>query len=117
VVTAKARFISRLLREKYGVVGVVAGRYIGAGYGVKFNIRSGDVLFDIVALKGGEKLAVKVFNGNIVLKTEDVERVIGAARSMGAKPVIILYGRGPRISSDLLEKLDDLEVVVRRIRP
>lgn len=116
MVTAKARFISKLLRRKYGVIGIVASRYVSAGYGVKFNIRSGEILFDIIALKGNEKLALKVFSWNIVLKTEDINRIINAAKSIGAKPVVILYGKGPKLSDELISKLDELEIGIRRIR-
>jgi len=117
MVTAKARFISKLFRERYGVIGVVAGRYVSAGYGVKFNIRSGEVVFDIVALKENEKLAIKVYNGRVVLEIEDVNKIIDAAKNVNAKPVIILYGRGPKVSDELINKLDEIEISIRRIRP
>ncbi len=117
MVTAKARFISKLLKERYGVVGTVAGRYVSAGYGVEFNIKSGGVVFDIVALKGNEKLAIKIYNGKIVLGVEDIDKIINAAKNINAKPVIILYGRGPRITDELINKLDEMEINIRRIRP
>jgi len=117
MVTAKARFISKLFRERYGVIGIAAGRYISAGYGVKFNIRSGEVVFDIVALKENEKLAIKVYNGKVILEIEDVNKIIDAAKNINAKPVIILYGRGPKVSDELINKLDEIEISIRRIRP
>jgi len=115
--TAKARFISKLFKKRYGVIGIVAGRYVSAGYGVKFNIRSGEIVFDIIALKENEKLAIKVYNGKATLKIDDVNKIVNAAKNINAKPVIILYGKGPKVSDELINKLDEIEISIRRIRP
>ncbi len=116
MVTAKAKFISRRLREKYGVVGKVAERYISAGYSVTFNVKCNDVLFDFIAKKG-EKIGVKIYNGKIKVGLEDIEKISRAAEKLGVKPVIVLYGSGPSVSEEALDKADELNISIKRIRP
>lgn len=117
MVTAREKFVWKKLREKYGVIGEVAGRYIAAGYGVSVNVKVGDVLFDIIASKKGEKLAIKVFYGARIVKSGEVEALVKAAENINGKPVIILYGSGPKVSEDALEKIREHGVGLKRIRP
>ena len=117
MVTARTKFLWRKLRSKYGVVGEVAGRYIAAGYSVRIGVKCGDLVFEIVASKGGQKLAIKVYSGSKTVSLDDIDVVKKASERIGARPVIVLYGRGARLSSDVVEKIDELGVSIKRIKP
>ncbi len=117
MVTARERFVWKKLREKYGVIGEVAGRYVAAGYSVSKDVKVGDLVFDLVASKEGKKLAIKVFYETKTISGDEIEAYAKAAKKINAKPIIVLYGGGPRVSEGALEKIDEFDVGLRRIRP
>ncbi len=112
MVTAREKFVWKKLREKYGLVGEVAGRYVAAGYGVKLGIKSGETLFDIVAQRKNEKLAIKIVYEKKPITYSDLEKIEKDAKAINAKPVLVLYGKGPWIPREELEKLDDSELTI-----
>ncbi|MCE4602679.1 MAG: hypothetical protein F7C08_02245 [Desulfurococcales archaeon] len=112
--TARETFEARALKRKYGVVGSVAARYRMAGYRVE--VLEGGAA-DFVARRRGEGLAVKVYSSNAPIPVNVVEELASYASNNGLRPVIILYGAGPRLAEDALEKVRSLNVSVRRVRP
>lgn len=116
MVTARERFLWKKLREKYGIVGEVAGRYIAAGYGVTRDVKVGDIRFDLVASKDKQRLAIKIFHETKEITPDIIEAYALAAKRIGSKPVIILYGKGPRISEEALNKAIELDVSLKRIQ-
>ncbi|MCD6487868.1 MAG: hypothetical protein J7K21_01410 [Desulfurococcales archaeon] len=116
MVTARARFIQKKISKKYGIVGKVAGRYIGAGYSVSFNKKVGDLTFDFIASKNRQILAIKIVSNTTLVKPGLVDQVAEAAKKISAKPVIILYGSGPSISEDALKKANEAGISIKRLR-
>lgn len=116
MVTAREKFIAKKLVEKHGVSGKVAGRYIYAGFSVTFNVKVGDYVFDFIAKKG-EKYCIKVFDGKVTVTEDDVKKAADAANKLGCKPIIILYGSGPRVDERAIDVANELGVVFRRVRP
>ncbi len=114
---ARIVFLQKKLREKYGVEGYVAGLYLEAGYSVEVGFATGEGRVAVKAVKGGEVLAVDVLTEKKVYGVEAVEAIARKAKSIGAKPVLVLYGSGPRLSKEALEKARELGVRVRRVRP
>ncbi|MEB3860842.1 MAG: hypothetical protein GSR84_01305 [Desulfurococcales archaeon] len=112
--TAREAFEAKALRRKYGVVGSVAARYRTAGYRVEV---LGGGAADFVARRRGEALAVKVYSRSGLVPASVVEELASYASSHGLKPVLALYGGGPRLSEDAAEKARGLGVSVRRVRP
>ncbi len=117
MVTAKAKFISKKLAQKYGVIGKVASRYVAAGYSVNILSEQSNSFFDIIAIKSGEKYAIKVFTNAKEIGYEELKKIVDEATKIGAKPIAVLYGSGPRISEDALSKLDELHIKIKRVRP
>ena len=114
---SKIVFMKKRLKEKFGVVGVVAGRYVEAGYSVRIGFDTAAGKVDIIAKKGGQTLVIDVVEGKTVVDVAKIEEIVRKAKSINGKPVLILYGSGPRISDNAREKARELSVELRRIRP
>jgi len=113
---AEIVFEKKKLYQRYGVEGYVAGRYVEAGYNVtmKFATPKGAVSF--VARRGQELLAVDVLNGSVRVTKEHVDTIAEKASSIGAKPVLALYGSGPRLGEDAKKAASEKGVALRRFR-
>lgn len=113
---ARVRYLGRRLAKKYGVLGIVAGRYLEAGYSVEFGHRTSKGLIDLLARKEGTVLAIRVVHGPARITRELVEEAAEQARLVDAKPVVVLYGRGHKISGEAVEQARRLGVSFKRIR-
>ena len=111
--TAREEFEARKLEARYGVPGRVAALYRRAGFQVKM-ADGGSI--DFVAWRKGEKLAVKVYQASGQVPVDVVEALAEEAGKQGAKPVLALYGAGPRLSGEAREAVKQKGVSVRRVR-
>ncbi len=114
--TAREAFEAKKLEQKYGVVGKVAARYRRAGYQVRVESTDEDSPLHFTAAKTGSKLAVKVYWKTGRVPVEALEAVAGEASKRGFKPILVLYGAGPKVSGEVLEKAKSLGVSIRRVR-
>ncbi len=114
--TAKRIFESKMLSEKYGALGKVAGRYIKAGYsirGVDLEERS------FIAARRGEKLLVKVIWNVNKIDDSMLDELKNKAKTLNAKPLLIVYGAKPRVSAirSIIDSIKAREISFRRIKP
>ena len=114
---ARIVFLQKKLREKYGPRGYVAGLYLEAGYHVVVGFPTAHGEVDVKAVKGGESYAIDVLVDKRVYGPEVVEAIAKKAESIHAKPVLVIYGNGPKLSKEALEKAKELGVRVKRVRP
>lgn len=114
--TAREAFEARKLAEKYGVIGRVAGRYREAGYQVEVIATDEDSAYNFTAEKSGERLAVKVAVKPGQVPVEVLEKLAGQASEHGYKPVLVLYGSGPKLAGAASARAGELKVSVRRAR-
>ena len=113
---AEIVFQQKKLEQKYGVEGKVAGRYVEAGFHVRMNVNTKHGRVSFVAIKGGEKLAVDVVSGKKVVGREELEAIKRKAESLGARPVLVLYGSGVVLGDDAKEFVRENNVAVKRVR-
>lgn len=113
---ARVAFLKRVFREKYGVRGTVAGLYLEAGYSITFGVRTRAGHVGFIAVKGEERLAVDVVSKKVTIGVEVVKALKEKAEALGAKPVLVLYGAGPKLSPEAVEAAKSLGVSVRRVR-
>lgn len=112
---AEIRFIQKKLKGRYGEIGVVAGKYLEAGFSVNVRgIKTPKGIIDVVAIKGGEKLAIDVYLKPGKLPVEAIENIYEKAKHIGAKPVLALWGRGVKVAEEVLKKAQVLGVKIRR---
>ncbi|NOZ31102.1 MAG: hypothetical protein GXO68_04040 [Crenarchaeota archaeon] len=114
--TAREAFEAKKLAQKYGVVGKVAGRYREAGYKVDVVTTDEEAGYNFTAYKKGEKLAVKVFHKSGQVPVEVVEKLASEAKEQEYKPILVLYGAGPKLSESVLSRAGELGVSIRRVR-
>ncbi len=114
--TAREAFEAKKLAQKYGVIGKVAGRYVTAGYSVDVVTTDENAPINFTAVKKGERLAVKVFSKSGHVPVDVVSSLAAKAKESGYKPVLVLYGAGPKVTDELLGKIRDEGVSVRRVR-
>ncbi len=112
--TARQIFVSKKLMAKYGVKGRVASRYVRAGYSVTINPPLEGV--DFTASKHGVRYAGIILWEKKTYGVEVVEKAHGIGEKYRVKPVIILYGSGPRLSEDTLAAAREKGIIIRRIR-
>ncbi len=115
--TAREAFIAKKLRSRYGPVGYVAGLYVKAGYSVRVGVSVGGRSLDILASKEGVRLAITVITGSGTYGRSVVEEAKKLGDALGAKPVLVLYGSGPKLSEEAVKAAEELGVSVRRVRP
>lgn len=117
MVTAREAFEAKKLASRYGVVGKVAGRYRTAGFQVKVESIDAEAGYHFIAWRRGEKYVVYVYSKSGRVPDEIVERVAQASSEAGrSRPILILYGAGPKIASGVLEKARSLGVSIKRVR-
>ncbi|ABM81038.1 hypothetical protein [Hyperthermus butylicus] len=113
---AEIVFTKKKLAEKYGVEGKVAGRYVEAGYSVKMKFPTPKGTVSFVAKKESTILAVDVIYGSVNVGRSMVETIAEKARSINAKPILVLYGSGPVLLDDAKTAARELGVEIRRVR-
>ena len=116
MVTAEQAFEAKKLASRYGVPGKVAARYRMAGYEVEMLSNDPKAPLHFRAWKRRESLAVRVYWSSGKVPANVVEELASNAEGKG-RPVLVLYGAGPRVSEELLSKAKELGVSVRRVRP
>ena len=114
---AEIVFQKKKLEEKYGVEGKVAGFYVEAGYDVRMGFNTSKGRLSFIAKKGGQLLAVDVVAASKVLGRDAVEAIAEKAKAIKAKPVLVLYGAGPKLSDEAKTAARELGVEIRRVRP
>ncbi len=111
---AEIRFLQKRLEEKYAEIGKVAGKYIEAGYTVNVKkIKTPKGVIDIVAKKS-ETYAIDVYKKTGPVPVSIVEEITEKARTINAKPVLVLWGKGPKITQEVLKKAEELGVKIKR---
>ncbi|RLE86199.1 MAG: hypothetical protein DRJ96_02080 [Thermoprotei archaeon] len=111
----RMRFEQRKLRKRYGVVGLVAGRYLEAGYHVRLMHPTRYGPAHIVVQGRGEKFVIEVVHEPGALREEVVEGLLKKAELLGARPILAVYGRGVKLG-DLRKKLEERGVKVKYVR-
>lgn len=112
---AEIRFIQKKLKEKYGEVGVIAGKYLEAGFSINIKtVKTPRGVIDIVASRGKEKLAIDVYDKSGKLPLNAIEEIYEKAKHIGAKPVLALWGRGVELDENVIKKANELGVKIRR---
>jgi len=114
---ARVRALQKRLIRKYGVVGAVAGRYVEAGLHVQVMHPTRYGPAHIIATGGGQRLVVEVVEGVSSVGPEVVETLYDKATLLRAKPVLVLYGIGPKLSNEARALAHKLGIKVRRLRP
>ncbi len=104
----------RKLTKRFGIKGRVAARYVAAGYSVTVNPPLEGV--DFTASKHGVRYAGIIFWEKKSIGPEIIEKAHAIGEKYRVKPVIVLYGSGPKITAEALDKARELGVLVRRIR-
>ncbi|MEB3765683.1 MAG: hypothetical protein GSR77_05925 [Desulfurococcales archaeon] len=117
MVTAREAFEAKKLASKYGSVGKVAASYRTAGYKISENIDiNPGAKYNFIASKKGEKLVVKVYEKSSNVPVEVLDNLASAAKELGGKPLLVLYGAGPKLTGEIREKAKELGVSIRRLR-
>ncbi|MCE4610459.1 MAG: restriction endonuclease [Desulfurococcales archaeon] len=115
--TAREAYEARLLASRYGPIGKVAGNYRVAGFQVKVISSSEDAPLNFIAWKkGGERLGVKVRVKSGPVDRSEIEALKAEAEKNNAKPILVLYGKGPRIARELVEEARRMGVSLKRVR-
>jgi len=114
--TARATYLQKIYREKYGPIGVVAGRYLGAGYSVEIMHPTRYGPIHIIARGNNTIMAIEVIDKPTKVTIDDVQRLINKAKLVKAKPILVLYSDGPTISDDVYRFCKENGVKIRRIR-
>jgi len=114
--TAREAFEAKKLATKYGITGKVAGAYRTAGYHVEMVSTEDQAPYNFIASKKGERLTVKVYSRTGRVPVEVAESLASAAAEKNAKPILVLYGSGPKVTAELVDKAKQLGVSMRRFR-
>ncbi len=109
-------FMSKKLREKFGVEGIVASRYLEAGYSVRIGFNTPRGRLSIIAKKEGKVLAIDVVHEKRLVTSNDIVEISEKAKSINAKPILVIYGRGPKVSNEAKEKAKELGVEIKFIK-
>ena len=113
---AKIRFVQKALIEKYGHIGIVASRYLEAGFSVRVNHPTRFGPIHIVASGNGMRLAIEVFSEPREVPQDILEKLIEKAKLVRAKPVLVLYGNGPKLGNEIFKFCKEHGIKVRRMR-
>jgi len=110
--TYKQGFIVNKLLEKGGVVNKVATAYVKAGFNIRLKPDLPSV--DLIAIRGSEKYCIKVLHEKKTYDENALKDFLSSCREAGYTPVVVLYGSGPKIAQDFLDK--NKNVKIRRFR-
>jgi hypothetical protein len=113
VVTEREAFEAKKLASRYGVVGKVAANYRTAGYEVKVETTKEEAPYNFIAWKKGEKLLVKVYSKSGEVPSKILENLSTAGEG---KKILVLYGAGPRIVRELIDKAKQFGISIKRVR-
>ncbi|NPA97659.1 MAG: hypothetical protein GXO32_08685 [Crenarchaeota archaeon] len=113
---ARIRMLQKVLRQKYGIMGEVAAKYLESGARVRIGhpTRHGEV--HILVYKDGARYAIEVFSEPRTVPREVVENLLRKAKLLNAKPILVLYGDGPKLSEDVYQFCRDQGVKIRRMK-
>ncbi len=114
---ARIRELQKYLVKKYGVIGAVAGRYVEAGLHVQLMHPTRYGPAHVIATGAGQRVVVEVVYGVDKVGPEVVETLLKKAELLRAKPVLVLYGAGPRLTDEARALVEERGVKVRRLRP
>ncbi len=114
--SARIAYLQKVYREKYGPIGVVASRYLGAGYSVEIMHPTRYGPIHIIARGNNTIMAIEVIDKPIKVTIDDIQRLSNKAKLINAKPILILYSDGPIISDDVYSFCRENGVRIRRIR-
>ncbi len=112
--TAKRRFVINKLLSKKNVISKAATRYVAAGFSVTVNPPLKGV--DFIAIKKNIKYAGIVLWKKKKYSEEVISKAKEIASKYNVKPVILLYGSGPRIDKEIVLKAKEEGIIIRRIR-
>jgi len=107
--TGRQIFTIKKIAKRYGLVGKVAGRYVAA---VKPPIKG----VDFIASGQGRRYGGFIFSGKTTVTPDKIEEVAKIAKTYGLEPLVVLYGRGAKITAEAIEKAKELDVKIRRVR-
>jgi len=71
----------------------------------------------IIASGNNQRLVVEVVEGVAKVGPEVVDRLLKKAELLRAKPVLVLYGDGPKLTEEARALVQERGVKVRRLRP
>lgn len=114
--TAREIYEAKLLANRYGPVGKVAGNYRTAGFQVKVLSAEEEAPLNFLAWKKGERYAVKVVVRSGPIDPSILEKLKEEAEKNSARPVLVAYGRGPKVTRQLIEAAKSAGVSLRRFR-
>ncbi len=109
-------FMSKKLRKKFGVEGIVASRYLEAGYSVLVGFNTPEGRLSVLAKKEGTVYAIDVIHESRKVVASDVEAVYKKAKSLNAKPILVIYGRGPKLTDEAKAKAKELGVEIKFVK-
>ncbi len=112
--TGRQIFTIKKIAKRYGLVGKVAGRYVAAGYNVTVKPPIKGV--DFIASGQGRRYGGFIFSGKTTVTPDKIEEVAKIAKTYGLEPLVVLYGRGAKITAEAIEKAKELDVKIRRVR-
>jgi len=116
--TARAKYLMKVFERKYGVVGKVGGMYLAAGLSVEFMHPTKHGPVHVVAKGvGGKVLAIEVVEDPSKETIEGVKTFIERAKSIRAKPILILYTSNAKLPTEVYKFCVENGVKVRIIRP
>jgi len=116
--TTRARYLMKVFERKYGVVGKVGGMYLAAGLSVEFMHPTKHGPVHVVAKGvGGKILAIKVVEDPSKETIEGVKTFIEKAKSIRAKPILILYTSNAKLPEETYKFCLENDVKVRIVRP
>ena len=114
---AKIRFLQRKLTEKYGEIGVVASRYVEAGLHVQLMHPTRYGPAHIIATGHGQRIVVEVVKDPGLVPAEVVKNLSEKARLLRARPILVLYGHGPKLNDEVRGLIAELGVKVKQVLP
>ncbi len=114
---ARIRLLQRILKEKYGIVGEVAARYVEAGYHVRLMHPTRYGPIHIVVTGNKDRMAIEVFSDPKPVPIEVVKTLIEKAKLVKARPILVLYSDGPKLTDEVYKFCKENGVKIRRIRP
>ena len=114
---ARVRYLMDVFRRRYGVVGRVGGMYLAAGFSVEFMHPTKYGPIHVVAKGRGRVFAIEVVEDPSKETIEDVKTFVEKAKSVRAKPILILYATNAKLPTEVYKFCIENGVKVRIIRP
>ena len=114
--TAKQVYLAKKLEEKYGAIGSVAGRYLEAGLSIEINHPTRYGPIHIVARGGKSIYAIEVVDKPEKLSLDVVRNLVEKAKTIKAKPILVLYSNAVSISDEIYKFCIDNGVKIKLFR-